>query len=122
MTSDPDVLAAARAELNRPEGDRSLYILGPLAEGDGGHNVGWDWHFVPGGWELTDTSMDLCDADPAIYRRCASGLDQEDRPLLPKGSAARRREIAPEQSDRSAAPAECRDPLNSPHSLSSPDS
>ena len=63
-TSDPDVLATVRAELDRPEGSRSLYILGPLAVGDGGHNTGWSWHFVPDAWEMTDTSMDLCDADP----------------------------------------------------------
>lgn len=63
-TSDPDVLATAREELDRADADRGLYILGPLAEGDGGHNPGWSWHFVPDAWELTDTSMDLCDADP----------------------------------------------------------
>ena len=43
-TSDPDVLTAAREELNRPETERRLYILGPIAEGDGGHNAGWGWH------------------------------------------------------------------------------
>ena len=63
-TSNPGVLAAAREELSRPEGDRRLYILGPIAEGDGGYDIDWDWHFVPGEWQLTDTSMDLCDADP----------------------------------------------------------
>ena len=86
MTSDPDVLAAARAELNRPEGDRSLYILGPLAEGDGGHNVGWDWHFVPGGWELTDTSMDLCDADPQFIEDALQDWIKKIGRYCPKGA------------------------------------
>tara|TARA_Y100000588_G_scaffold172117_1_gene185971 strand:+ start:334 stop:744 length:411 start_codon:yes stop_codon:yes gene_type:complete len=66
VTSDPDILIAARQELAQSEDKRHLYILGPVAEGDGGHNTGWNWHFVPDAWELTDTSMDLCDADPAF--------------------------------------------------------
>ena len=64
VTSDPDILIAARQELAQSKDERHLYILGPVAEGDGGHNTGWNWHFVPDAWELTDTSMDLCDADP----------------------------------------------------------
>ena len=66
VTSDPDILIAARQELAQSKDERHLYILGPGAEGDGGHNTGWNWHFVPDAWELTDTSMDLCDADPAF--------------------------------------------------------
>jgi len=66
VTSDPDVLIAARQELSQTADERHLYILGPVAEGDGGHNTGWNWHFVPDAWELTETSMNLCDADPAF--------------------------------------------------------
>ena len=66
VTSGPDILIAARQELAQSKDERHLYILGPVAEGDGGHNTGWNWHFVPDAWELTDTSMDLCDADPAF--------------------------------------------------------
>ena len=66
VTSDPDVIIAARQELSQTQDERHLYILGPVAEGDGGHNTGWNWHFVPDAWELTETSMDLCDADPAF--------------------------------------------------------
>jgi hypothetical protein len=64
LTSDAEVIADAREELSRPADDRQLYILGRIAEGNGGHNDNWGWHFVPGEWELTDTSIDLCDADP----------------------------------------------------------
>ena len=85
-TSDPDVLTAAREELDRPESDRSLYILGPLAEGDGGHNGGWGWHFVPGGWELTDTSMDLCDADPQFVEDALQDWIQKIGRYCPKGA------------------------------------
>ena len=66
VTSDPDILIAARQELAQSKDERHLYILGPVAEGAGGHTTGWNWHFVPDAWELTDTSMDLCDADPAF--------------------------------------------------------
>lgn len=85
-TTDPGVLAAAREELNRPEGDRRLYILGPLAEGDGGHNPGWNWHFVPGGWELTDTSMDLCDADPQFIEDALQDWIKKISRYCPKGA------------------------------------
>ena len=85
-TTDPDVLAAAREELNRPEGDRRLYILGPLAESGGGHNSGWNWHFVPGEWELTDTSMDLCDADPQFIEDALQDWIEKISRYCPKGA------------------------------------
>ena len=85
-TSDPNVLTAAREELGRQERDRTLYILGPLAVGDGGHNDGWGWHFVPGGWELTDTSMDLCDADPQFVEDALQDWIQKIGRYCPKGA------------------------------------
>ena len=85
-TDDPDVLAAAREELNRPEGDRRLYILGPIAEGDGGHNDGWNWHFVPDAWQLTDTSMDLCDADPQFVEDTLQDWIKKIGRYCPKGA------------------------------------
>jgi hypothetical protein len=85
-TTDPEVLTAAREELDRPESDRSLYILGRLAEGNGGHNVGWNWHFIPGGWELTDTSMDLCDADPQFVEDTLQDWIQKIGRYCPKGA------------------------------------
>ncbi len=85
-TTDPEVLTAAREELDRPESDRSLYILGPLAEGNGGHNTGWDWHFIPNGWELTDTSLDLCDADPQFVEDALQDWIQKIGRYCPKGA------------------------------------
>ena len=63
-TTNPDVIAMAREELGRPAAERTLYIQGPVAEGDGGLNKGWSWHFVPSEWELVDESLEICDADP----------------------------------------------------------
>ena len=85
-TSDPDVLAAVREELDRANADRSFYILGPLAEGDGGHNPGWGWHFVPDAWELTDTSMDLCDADPQFIEDTLQDWIKKIGRYCPKGA------------------------------------
>ena len=85
-TSDPEVLAAAREELSRPLSDRLLYILGPIAEGDGGHNADWDWHFVPGEWDLTDTSMDLCDADPQFIEDALQDWIRKIGRYCPKGA------------------------------------
>lgn len=36
-TNDPDVIAAARAQLLLPEHERRQFIIGPIARGDGGH-------------------------------------------------------------------------------------
>ncbi len=63
-TTNPDVIALAREELTRSADERTLYIQGRVAEGDGGLNEGWDWHFVPNEWELVDESVEICDADP----------------------------------------------------------
>jgi len=83
-TSDPDVIAAARQELSRPEAERRLFILGPVAEGDGGHNTGWGWHFVPGEWQLTETRMDLCDADPQFVEQTLRDWVQKMGRYCPK--------------------------------------
>ena len=64
VTSAPEVIAIAREELARPMSARSLFIQGPVTEGDGGFNDGWDWHFVPDKWALVRESPDICDADP----------------------------------------------------------
>lgn len=65
-TSDPVVIDQAREELARPAQERSLYIQGPVAEGDGDLNEGWDWHFVPNAWRLVSESLEICDGDPGF--------------------------------------------------------
>ncbi len=63
-TTDPEIIATAREELALPRRERSLFIYGPVAKGDGGVNQGWGWHFVPSRWELVHESLEICDADP----------------------------------------------------------
>lgn len=64
-TSDSAVIETARAQLALPAGERTLHIHGPIAKGDGGHNLTWGWHFTPGQWDLVQLSMELCDGNPS---------------------------------------------------------
>lgn len=65
VTSDSAVIAIARAQLLLPPEDRTLHIHGPIARGDGGHNLSWGWHFTPDSWNLVQLSMELCDGNPS---------------------------------------------------------
>jgi hypothetical protein len=64
VTSDPAVLAKLGSELALPASERSLHIGGPIARGDGGHNLSWNWHFIPGQWDMVELSIELCDGTP----------------------------------------------------------
>ena len=61
ITSDSTVIGLLEEQLELPEADRNLHITGPLEFGDGGHNTGWAWHFVPNEWTLAEMSVELCD-------------------------------------------------------------
>ena len=63
-TSDPRTLALVEGQLALPEDRRVLHISGPVDPGNGGHNMGWSWHFRPGQWELVEISIELCDGRP----------------------------------------------------------
>lgn len=64
-TDDPDLVAAARAELALPAGERRLFPVGRLAAGDGGFNLGYRWHLAPDGLELVETTVEVCDGVPS---------------------------------------------------------
>lgn len=66
ITSDPGVIRLARAQLELPEAERTLHINGPIAHGNGDHNLKWSWHFVPDEWDLVESSMELCDGTPQM--------------------------------------------------------
>lgn len=68
-TFDPELIRAARGELDLPRRERRLHINGVIAGGDGGHNLSWSWHFVPGAWNLTEVSVGLCDGTPEMVER-----------------------------------------------------
>ena len=65
-TDDPEVLAAARAELLLPVEDRRMFIIGPIDRGNGGDNLDWNWHFVPSQWSLTEAAIELCDGNAVL--------------------------------------------------------
>ena len=64
VTSDARTLALLDGQLALPEAQRNLHINGPVATGNGGHNLEWSWHFEPDRWELVEISIELCDGRP----------------------------------------------------------
>jgi hypothetical protein len=65
ITDKPAIIEKARAELAKSPNQRRLHINGPIARGDGGHNTGWRWHFVPNEWDLAEISIEVCDGQPS---------------------------------------------------------
>ncbi|HKY52090.1 MAG TPA: hypothetical protein VJP45_12615 [Candidatus Limnocylindria bacterium] len=63
-TSDPEVIAAARAELAKPFDLRGKHINGVVGLGEGDDNEPWNWHFERNNWGLADFSTEVCDGTP----------------------------------------------------------
>lgn len=72
VTSDSSVIEKARAQLREPVAQRQLFISGPIARGNGGHNLDWSWHFVPDQWDLVEIAIEVCDGTP---RQVEADLD-----------------------------------------------
>lgn len=67
VTGDANVIAAVRGQLELPENERTLFIIGPIERGDGGgQNPPWNWHFVAGEWELAEVAIELCDGNAVL--------------------------------------------------------
>jgi hypothetical protein len=64
VTNDAAFIAQARAELQLPESQRRRFASGAIGPGDGGHNVGWHWHYKT--ITLTDSAIELCDGTPSM--------------------------------------------------------
>jgi hypothetical protein len=62
-TSNPEVIARARAELAKPFAERTLFPSGALVRGSG-YNAPWSWHLAEDRWNLVEMSMEVCDAWP----------------------------------------------------------
>jgi hypothetical protein len=86
VTSDPAVLARLAAELALPAADRRLHVHGAVAPGDGGHNAPWNWHFVPGSWDVVEASIELCDGTPAMVDPDPDGWMDKAGAFCPWGS------------------------------------
>ena len=63
-TTDPALIANARAQLQLPLASRTLFPAGPIASGNGGVNPGWDWHYTS--LSLVEVSIALCDGLPSM--------------------------------------------------------
>jgi hypothetical protein len=63
-SSSPSFISQVRAQLLLPESQRLLFVGGPIQAGDGGHNVGWSWHYSSA--RLIEVSMELCDGTPSM--------------------------------------------------------
>ncbi len=57
-----------RAQLALPMEARTRFVNGPIERGGHGHNLAWNWHFLPGQWTLTDSAIELCDGTPAMLQ------------------------------------------------------
>jgi hypothetical protein len=63
-TSSPEVIAQARAQLKLPEAERNLFAIGPIAAGNGGYNLAWQWHYSD--FALAELAIELCDGTPTL--------------------------------------------------------
>lgn len=63
-STSPAFIAEARAQLVLPPAQRTLFVAGPIAAGNGGHNSGWSWHFSS--VSLVEAAIELCDGTPSM--------------------------------------------------------
>lgn len=63
-TASADFIAKARAQLQLPEAQRSLFVSGAIAAGSAGVNTGWSWHFSDA--SLVEVAIELCDGRPSM--------------------------------------------------------
>ena len=73
FTTDFDLIQLAFAEMRLPLAERTLFPIGPIDRGDGGETLqqafGWNWHFLPDDWNLTDSANSLCDGNAVIVEQ-----------------------------------------------------
>jgi len=69
VSSDNSVIAAVNGQLAKPVDERTLHINGIIERGNGGHNLGWGWHFTPNRWALAEVSMELCDGNSTLVEQ-----------------------------------------------------
>jgi hypothetical protein len=75
------------AELDLPKEQRFMHVNGIIAEGNGGYNRYWSWHFQDGKWVLTQVSIELCDATPTyVEQNLDYFLNNIDGQFCPWGS------------------------------------
>lgn len=66
VISSPSAIATARAQLALPAASRKLFPNGPIAAGNGGHNLSWGWHYTS--VDFAELSIELCDGSPTLVQ------------------------------------------------------
>ncbi len=80
VTNEFELVQLATAEMQLPFSERTLFPVGPIDRGDGGHNFHqsdqprfqWNWHFLPEEWNLTDVAAPLCDGNALIVEQAVN--------------------------------------------------
>jgi hypothetical protein len=85
-TSEEAVLEDVEQQLHRPLEERTTFIAGPIAAGNGGHNGNYPWHFVVGEWTLTEVATEVCDASPSYVSDNVSYFVEEVGRYCPWGA------------------------------------
>jgi hypothetical protein len=65
VTRHKELIASARQQILSPIPERTLHIHGVVSSGNGGHNLDWNWHFMPSSWDLVEESTEVCDTSPS---------------------------------------------------------
>jgi len=65
-TSNPQVIAKAEQELQKPFDERRLHINGVIERGRKEYNPDWSWHFIENEWDLVELSTEVCDGRPGF--------------------------------------------------------
>ena len=77
VTDDATLGELAFSELTLPFAERTLFPVGPIGRGDGGHNFHpaedpsfeWNWHLLPDDWTLTEAAESLCDSNAVLVEQ-----------------------------------------------------
>jgi hypothetical protein len=77
FTADTELGELALSELDLPFAERTLFPVGPIAPGDGGHNFQqaeppdfeWNWHCLPEDWTLTEAAEPECDSNAVLVEQ-----------------------------------------------------
>ena len=92
VTSDVEIIEMARDQLLLPENERNLFIIGPIDRGNDG-NLGWNWHFVPDQWTLTELAIELCDGNAVLVSQDVDYWVDTVGQFCPWGSYVAREEL-----------------------------
>jgi hypothetical protein len=82
VTTGESVIAIARQELLLPDTLRTYHIHGDVTHGNGGHNLDWEWHFIPSDWFLAQESIEICDTSPSAISSLLANLPDTQKTIL----------------------------------------